>query len=380
MSHDPYSGRILIVDDDPKIAQVLSLSLKERGIGYTCEVAHNGPEALAKIQQAPYELLITDYQLPGMSGLELTQAVRQISPNTQVVLMTAYDTDMLRNTIKDMDFDGYIDKPFTMDEIHEIVKGVVARTGKKPTKEFSPHSGKHKVDKKIHESLTSLRVHTGAHCVLLINSSGYPINVIGPTEGLDITAIGALVAANFLASVELANLLGSHNSVFKSSYHEGNDYNIYSYDINGDLLLAVIFGSGSKPGVVWFYTKQTATKLASLAINQSWSQITFDDDNFRTALDVEFDKLFEDVQEEEDSHHGLSSSGDQEASAPPEAKRNIASNGEQANDQKPDPPKAKTGNNVSKLKADQTDSKPMTFEQAINAGLVPPQIVQREQD
>lgn len=380
MSHDPHSGRILIVDDDPQIAQVLSFSLQEMGEGYTCEVARSGPEALSKIQQAPYELLITDYHLPGMSGLELTQAVRQISPDTQVVLMTAYDTDTLRNTIKDMRFDGYIDKPFTVQEIHEIVKGVVARTSKRPLKKHSPYSGKHKLDKTIQESLTSLRVHTGAHCVLLIHSSGYPISVVGPAEGLDISAIGALVAANFLASVELANLLGSHNSVFKSSYHEGNDYNIYSYDINGDLLLAVIFGSGSKPGVVWFYTKQTATKLASLAINQSWSQITFDDDNLRAVLDVEFDKLFEDVQEEKDRHHGLSSPGGQAVSTTPDAKRNTASNDEQANDQKPDPAKAMTRNSVPKQKADQTDAKPMTFEQAVGAGLVPPQIVQREQD
>lgn len=64
-----------------------------------------------------------------------------------------------------------------------------------------------------------------------------------------------------MAAVELARLLET-GSIFKSSYHESPDYSFYSYAVNGDLLLTVIFGAETKPGMVWFYTKKVAIELA----------------------------------------------------------------------------------------------------------------------
>jgi predicted regulator of Ras-like GTPase activity (Roadblock/LC7/MglB family) len=143
----------------------------------------------------------------------------------------------------------------------------------------------------IDHHLKSLRVHTGAQCVLLISSTGYPVGVVGQIVNLDISSIGALVAGNFMAAAELANLLGSSHSIFKSSYHESDDCNIYAYNVDGEFLLAVIFGTASKPGVIWFYTKQTAAKLAPLLVNQT-VKFNFTHTDVRTILDDEFDQLF----------------------------------------------------------------------------------------
>jgi hypothetical protein len=166
---------------------------------------------------------------------------------------------------------------------------------------------------------------------------------VGQTKKLDITNISALVAANFIAAAELANLVGSPNSIFKSSYHEGNDYNIYSYDVNGELLLAVIFGTESKPGVVWFYTKQTATELTPLLKKQP-HHFSVAEEDIGSAFDAEFDKLFDadDFSEEENR---LANETNRE----------------------PDPSAKNT-------------PEPMTFQQAVAAGLVPPQIMKREEE
>jgi len=253
--------RVLIVDDEPRVTESLAASLSRIGEAYVVETAHSGGEALAKIQQTPYALVVTDYMMPEMDGLELARAVRRVSPDTQVVLMTAYGGAGLRDTAG-QELDGYLDKPFTVAQVREVVKRAIGQTSKKDPY----HSGERALEHSVHEQLATLQVDTGARCVVLLSSSGYPVETAGTTDGFDVTSVGALVAANFAAAAELARLLGK-GSVFKSSYHEGHegtDHNIYAYDVNGAFLLAVVFGAESKPGIVWFYTKQVAAALVPL--------------------------------------------------------------------------------------------------------------------
>ena len=261
--------RVLIVDDEPNVAEVLAESLKTMQGGYTVDIASDGQQALALLRQIPYSLVITDYKMPGMNGLDLARQARRISPGTQIVLMTAFGTEGLRDAAGKLQLDGYIDKPFTIQQIREIVENAVACTREQASRE----TGKHTVQQPVFDQLKTLQANTGARCIVLLSSGGYPIETAGQTGGLDITSIAALVAANFIAAAELAKLLG-RGSVFKSSYHEGHDgtdYNIYAYDIDSDFLLAVVFGAESKPGVVWFYTKQAANALAPLVKEQARS-------------------------------------------------------------------------------------------------------------
>lgn len=349
--------RVLIVDDEPNVTAMLASSLEETIGECVIETAHSGDEALNKVQRNPYSLLITDYNMPGMTGLDLAQAVRNIAPETQVVLMTAYGTERLRDVVDTMNLDGFISKPFTIDKIREIVRQAVGVASQAHEEDKDPYrSGEIALDNTVYEQLKTLHVNTGAWCVLLISSGGYPVGVVGQTTNLDVDTVSALVAANFMAATELANLLGSDASIFKSSYHEGDSYNIYSYDVNGELLLVVIFGAGSKPGVVWFYTKQTAAELAEFIPTKPETFTFADEDEVDAALDQDFDDLFGGG----DDGFGL---GD-DAFGPEEEEEENEAEAEPA----PQPPQKSE------------NSKPMTFEQAVAAGLVPRQIMDRERD
>jgi hypothetical protein len=110
--------------------------------------------------------------------------------------------------------------------------------------------------------------------------------VVGQADRAKISRLATFVATNFLAVSELATLVRDTTSNFKSSYYEGSNYNIYAYDIDGEHMLAVVFGSGEKPGTVWFYTKQTAAALA-LLLDSSESKNDGDD----SAVADEFDDL-----------------------------------------------------------------------------------------
>jgi predicted regulator of Ras-like GTPase activity (Roadblock/LC7/MglB family) len=201
--------------------------------------------------------------MPGMTGIDLAQAVRKISPETQVVLMTAYDTRGMRDTVETLKLGGFLGKPFTVAEIIEVVQRAIARTSHHPEESLSQPPTT-EVERAIQEQLQTLRHKTGAHYVILVSASGHPIQAVGEPGQAKASRLAAFVAANFLAVTELASLLGDDESIFKSSYHEGSKYNIYAYDVNGQVLLAVVFGAQGKPGTIWFYTKQTGLELAQL--------------------------------------------------------------------------------------------------------------------
>ncbi len=290
MAKNVQHKRVLIVDDEPHVAMVLADALEKLGDQYIFDTAQDSKKALDMIQNAPqpYDLVITDYRMPGMSGIDLATAIRSVSPNTQVVLMTAFGADRLRDRTQYLGIRGYIDKPFKIDEIRAIVSNALALTSHQDADQPAALWD----DFDASAQLQTLRTNTGARSVLLLSADGYTIDSVGTTQDLDLTSLGALVAANFIAAAEVARLLGS-GSVFKSSYHEGPDYNIYSYQINNELLLAVIFGAESKPGVVWFYTKQAAVEIAKTApVTQSaglWGHAPAE--HVQAELEAGFDQL-----------------------------------------------------------------------------------------
>lgn len=80
--------RILIVDDEEEIREVLSdlLTLE----GYSCLTAHNGETALKMIFQQNPDLLLLDYKMPGLDGLEVLRRVKDLKPGLPVVMLTGY--------------------------------------------------------------------------------------------------------------------------------------------------------------------------------------------------------------------------------------------------------------------------------------------------
>jgi len=87
--------RILIVDDDRRMARTLLDILKVKG--YEANVAHSGPEALEKVAEAHFDCLLSDINMPKVNGVELYQAIKERRPDLPVVLMTAYSHDKLVN-------------------------------------------------------------------------------------------------------------------------------------------------------------------------------------------------------------------------------------------------------------------------------------------
>jgi CheY-like chemotaxis protein/predicted regulator of Ras-like GTPase activity (Roadblock/LC7/MglB family) len=285
MSINSKRKRVLIVDDEESVAIVLAAGLS-RANHYDVDTANSGAAALAKFKAHPFDLVLTDYRMPDMSGIELSEKIRQLRPNTLIMLMTAYDSRQVREQTKTSNLNEYIQKPIPVAQVRSIVEKALAQTLAKSVEPASAAP----VSADVNGYVRKLRLDTQADCVLLLRAAGHLVMMDGATQNLDVNSIGALIAANFMAATELARLLGNQ-SIFKSSFHEGPDYDIYAYDVNGDFLLAVIFGRGSKAGLVRHYTQETAVSLLPLLAQLLEVPVDYFDDSTST-VDQDFDELF----------------------------------------------------------------------------------------
>lgn len=108
--------RILVVDDEALICDTVKLILKSDG--HFVETAGNGPEALAKFQRGSFDLVVTDYSMPEMTGDELAAAIKAGAATCPVVMITAY-AGMLPSPLPGVDC--IISKPFQRHELRAAI-------------------------------------------------------------------------------------------------------------------------------------------------------------------------------------------------------------------------------------------------------------------
>jgi DNA-binding response OmpR family regulator len=119
--------KVLIIEDEARIAQFLRNGLSEKG--YTVEVAGDSDSALERIGTTPFDLLILDLMLPGSrDGLELCRELRGRGVRAKILMLTARDT--VENKIEGLDAgaDDYLVKPFSFRELQARIRALLRRT------------------------------------------------------------------------------------------------------------------------------------------------------------------------------------------------------------------------------------------------------------
>ena len=118
-------ARILVVDDESRMAGLIKRELEDNG--HSAVTAGDGETALARLSEREFDLILTDLRMPGMDGLELLARVKDRSPQTEVVLMTAFASAQTAvRAMKEGAFD-YLIKPFEMDELMIMVDRIGER-------------------------------------------------------------------------------------------------------------------------------------------------------------------------------------------------------------------------------------------------------------
>ncbi|MEW6441448.1 MAG: response regulator, partial [bacterium] len=104
------------------------------GAGHAVALARDGPEALRRIVASvqtteSIELMVADFKIPGLNGLELIRAVRQLRRTLPVILMTAYGDDSVRNQMRGVRGSRYLEKPFEPEDLVQEIEELKTRLG-----------------------------------------------------------------------------------------------------------------------------------------------------------------------------------------------------------------------------------------------------------
>jgi len=121
---------ILVVDDEPLVCDAVKMMLDFDG--HIVETACSGKDALALLERDKFDLVITDFEMPGMKGDELAAAIKARAPSQPVVMITAY-AEMLQASGNPLTgVDCIISKPFLLENLREAIAKVTRETAKRP--------------------------------------------------------------------------------------------------------------------------------------------------------------------------------------------------------------------------------------------------------
>lgn len=281
MSIEENAGSILIVDDDPQVCESLSDVFKTVS-QYHVRTAPSGARALQIMDDADFDLIITDLKMSGMGGLALIAKIKELPPPIPaVVILSGYgDMDMVIAAMR-AGVDDYIKKPYSTDELMKVVDREVKRSRSRvgsaaPTTDTDDQPVASAVDAqstfnfsesdlhKIETALSQLRAQTNADSVLLIEDDGYVVAAKGVVDDTDLQSLAMSIIGARSISDDLAELLDAEGG-FAIIYLEGEKTTVYSVAVSRELDLVLVVPRDTRQGSVRLYVREATAEIAPIA-------------------------------------------------------------------------------------------------------------------
>jgi DNA-binding NtrC family response regulator len=120
------SHKIMVIDDEKIVGDMAKLSLEQEG--YHVETFLNAEPALKRLQEEKFDVVVTDYKMKGIDGMEVLRAVKSLYPSTQVIMITAFANldaaiEALRREVHD-----FFPKPVKIKELKASIKRALEKT------------------------------------------------------------------------------------------------------------------------------------------------------------------------------------------------------------------------------------------------------------
>ncbi len=125
--HLGAAPRILVVDDEASIRDLCARVLTRNGFEVT--MASTGEDAMARLQDAPYDLVISDIRMPGISGMDVLARAKALYPSIAVILITGFGTSEFADRANQSGAARILTKPFDALELLATVRKILAKNG-----------------------------------------------------------------------------------------------------------------------------------------------------------------------------------------------------------------------------------------------------------
>jgi DNA-binding NtrC family response regulator len=113
-------SHILIVDDNVGLCKTMAFILRRKG--YTVSIARNGPEAIEKVQESPFDMIFIDVKMPVMDGVETYRRIKKIRPEAVAMMMSAYAVEDLAQEALQEGACGIVYKPMHIEKVVAIIE------------------------------------------------------------------------------------------------------------------------------------------------------------------------------------------------------------------------------------------------------------------
>jgi DNA-binding response OmpR family regulator len=281
MTNARRQERILIVAKDEDLRTQLSDTLELAG-GYATNQSGTFEEALSEILLTEFDLIVTEAELPDLSGMDLLAVVGGLRPGARVIVI---DDDLSAKSAVAVFRLGAVDylyKPLNMTFVlMQIERQLEQKRAERnrPADQEQPQSREVTKDrakrldprtrpaalvlgrqhfKRIGVELNRLLGHVKASFVGLVDADGNMVGAAGTLDDYDLQLLTQALSIDHTAQRSLASILDE--SKFHSTYFEGTNNGVYIIEFGSPytVSLAVICGADVKPGMVWLYSKRTA--------------------------------------------------------------------------------------------------------------------------
>jgi len=116
--------RILIVEDDEEMRYLLKDFFMEEG--FEIDAVSNGSEAFRRLVKEPFDLVITDIRMPGLTGLDILPGIKKLQPETSIIVITAFGSEEVHRRAFERGATAYLEKPIHFHKLRELVNEMVS--------------------------------------------------------------------------------------------------------------------------------------------------------------------------------------------------------------------------------------------------------------
>ncbi|MDX1600289.1 MAG: response regulator [Anaerolineales bacterium] len=251
--------RVLLVDDQRQVSRVLRSSLELSGRDYVISEVTSAEEALTELSRSPVDLLVTDFRLPTMSGLELVEQAQSSHPQLQSILISGSASEEVRLQAEELGVVAFLPKPISSNTFLEIVEAALE------VAEEEAAAKSERTRQVLTDRLADLRQQVGAEAVYVLEEDGEPLVHSGDVVGLDLDGTFEALMEAHRASVGVSDTLGTAG---QQNFHhfDGVDHKLYLTNLGQSYALVIIHRGEQEAGqlgAVMHYGRRAAETLSA---------------------------------------------------------------------------------------------------------------------